>query len=149
MTIVVGRILPQARGGNEEMLVHLELSDFQGNLLDVGGGGGVGWQPYPMGENGWKDYNDMFPADNFGSPMYAVLGELVLLSGMVYTNDKTGHFPAIPEEARPVHRQRLNLNSAQGFFSADMFPDGRLKDGGGGVINPGGVLSLNAMYRRD
>jgi hypothetical protein len=78
--------------------------------------------------------------------MYAVYGEIVWLRGALYHDiSGGGHLGALPDNAKPFHKQRLNLNQAQGFLSLDIRPDGLLVTGGG-APPPNGHIILSGMY---
>jgi len=143
------------RNVGEREEVKIKIFGPDGSELDLGGGDGppvppgwqgvLDWQPYPLGENGWRDYQEVYPNDNFGHPMFAVYGEIVFLRGALNGQLATGHLGALPDSAKPYHKQRLNLNSTQAFLSLDMAPDGLLKQGSGQPPSAAHII-LSGMY---
>ena len=132
----------------------LSLFDENGDPIEIsnvdpnpnpGWQGLLEWQPYPLG-SGWQDYMDVFPADNFGSPQFAVFGELVFLRGALYNNEGVpSHLGALPEAAQPFHKQRMLFNQSQSAISLDIGPDGLLKQGNGMPPN-GPHIILSGFY---
>lgn len=145
-------IVPGVAQDRYQQSMRLALFGEDGEPLDISGGGDGGftgmldWQPWPLGSGGWVNYPDQFPADGFGYPCYAIYGEIVFLRGALYHPvGSNEHLGALPDAARPFHRQRLNLNQGQAFLSLDVRPTGMLVDGGGNPP-PSGNLFLSGMY---
>jgi hypothetical protein len=150
-------VVPGLSQDLNQQSMRLALFDEEGQPLDISGGGSgpppepgwngmLDWQPYPLA-NGWQNYPDVFPADNFGYPCFAVYGEVVWLRGALYRADDGGggHLGALPDAAKPFHKQRMNLNQAQGFLSLDIRPNGLLVNGSGNPP-PNGHIILSGHY---
>ena len=104
------------------------------------------WLPFPL-SGGWRSYPEVTGDVGYGPPEYAIGHGVVYLRGVLDgQNAALNVAPGpMPPEAHPTTKQRLILSTSQGITMYDMFPDGFMREPGGGFGQRAFVV-LNLMY---